>query len=134
MNAPIQPAAIKPDLDSREQIETFVARFYERLLKDPVLAPIFLDVAAVDLSVHMPHIVDYWAKLLLADRGYRRHTMNIHRRLHSKQPLKPADFERWLGYFNNAVDSGWKGPGAERAKQVAAAIAGNMRRSLLATN
>lgn len=134
MNAPIQPAALKPDLDSRGQIERFVARFYDSLLKDPVLAPIFLDVAQVDLAVHLPHIVDYWSKLLLAETGYRRHTMNIHRRLHGRQALNPEDFDRWLGYFKRAVDSGWRGPGAERAKQVAAAIAGNMRRALLVTD
>lgn len=134
MNAPMQPAALKHDLDSRDQIERFVRRFYGRLLKDPVLAPIFLDVAAVDLSVHLPHIVDYWAKLLLGESGYRRHTMNIHRRLHGRQALEPADFDRWLGYFVDAVDSGWEGPCAERAKRVAEAIARNMRQSLLVTN
>lgn len=134
MNAPIPAAALKHDLDSREQIERFVARFYDILLKDPKLAPIFLDVAAVDLSVHLPHIVDYWSKLLLGESGYRRHTMNIHRRLHGRQALEPADFERWLRYFREAVDSGWEGPGAERAKRVAEAIAGNMQRSLRATH
>ena len=120
----------KPDLDTREQIDRFVDRFYERLLKDEVLGPIFLDVAAVDLDVHLPHIKDYWAKLLLGESAYRRHTMNIHRRLHGRRALTSADFDRWLNYFISAVDSGWEGPKAEQAKRVAAAIAGNMRRSL----
>ena len=120
----------KPDLDSREQVDRFVDSFYERLLQDEILAPIFLDVAAVDLAVHLPHIKDYWAKLLLGETAYRRHTMNIHRRLHGKRTLTEADFERWLDYFIKAVDGGWEGPKAERAKQVAAAIAGNMKQSL----
>ena len=83
-----------PDLDSRPQIEAFVDLFYARMLKDPQLAPIFLDVAAVDLAVHLPHIKDYWSKLLLGEAAYRRHTMNIHRQLHGKRPLEAADFER----------------------------------------
>ena len=120
----------KPDLDNREQVDRFVDRFYERLLKDDVLGPIFLDVAAVDLDVHLPHIKDYWAKLLLGETAYRRHTMNIHRRLHGRRALTRADFDRWLAYFISAVDSGWEGPNAERAKRVATAIAGNMCRSL----
>ena len=124
----------KPDLDTREQVDRFVDRFYERLLKDDILGPIFLDVAAVDLDVHLPHIKDYWAKLLLGETAYRRHTMNIHRRLHGRRALTGADFDRWLDYFISAVDSGWEGPKAEQAKRVAAAIAGNMRRSLQPTH
>ena len=120
----------KPDLDSREQVDRFVDCFYERLLKDEILGPIFLDVAAVDLEVHLPHIKDYWAKLLLGETAYRRHTMNIHRRLHGKRPLRGADFDRWLDYFIRAVECGWEGPGADRAKRVAASIAANMKQSL----
>ncbi|MDP4650984.1 MAG: hypothetical protein NWS56_04425, partial [Haliea sp.] len=48
----------KPDLDCRANIEAFVQRFYARVLTDPQLAPIFLDVAQIDLDVHLPHIVD----------------------------------------------------------------------------
>lgn len=134
MNAPAQQRRHKPDLDSRDQVERFVRQFYARLLRDPVLAPIFLDVAGIDLSVHLPHIVDYWCKLLLGDSAYRRHTMNIHRRLHGKRQLRAADFDRWLEYFSDAVDAGWEGPGAERAKRIATAIAGNMQHALLVSH
>ncbi len=134
MNAPAQEHLALPDLDNRERVECFVRRFYAGLLEDPVLAPIFLDVARVDLEVHLPHIIDYWSKLLLGDSNYRRHTMNIHRRLHGKQALQTADFERWLGHFLEAVDGGWSGPKAERAKRVATAIAANMSDALRVTN
>ena len=130
MNAPAEQQLQKPDLDSREQVERFVHQFYAELLRDPVLGPIFLDVAEVDLSVHLPRIVDYWCKLLLGESAYRRHTMNIHRRLHSRRALRPADFARWLEFFTRSVDAGWEGPGAERAKQIAASIAANMQRAL----
>jgi hemoglobin len=134
MNVPFHSPVANRDLDSREEIARFVDAFYARLLEDEVLAPIFLDVAAVDLAVHLPHIRDYWAKLLLGDTAYRRHTMNIHRHLHGKRALTAADFERWLAYFTAAVDDSWKGPGAERAKRVATAIAGNMTESLHASD
>ncbi len=120
----------RPDLDSREQIERFVDIFYQRLLADEQLAPIFLDVAAIDLSVHLPHIKDYWSKLLLGEKAYSRHTMNIHRQLHGRRALLSADFERWLELFVATVDGDFAGPHAERAKQVATAIAANMRKSL----
>jgi len=120
----------KPDLDSRDAIAFFVDRFYENLLADPQLAPIFVDVAQIDLSVHLPHIRDYWCKLLLGDTAYRRHTMNIHRVLHGKRPLRPEDFRRWLAFFTTTVDAHFTGERAERAKRVAATIAANMEKSL----
>jgi hemoglobin len=124
-------AVSRPDLDTRKRVEEFVDSFYARVLLDPVLAPIFLDVAAIELDVHLPHIKDYWSKLLLGETGYRRHTMNIHRALHARRELEPADFQRWLELFVAAVEEGYQGAGAERAKRVAAAIAGNMKVSVL---
>jgi hemoglobin len=120
----------KPDLDSREHIALFVDRFYERLLADEQLAPIFVDVAQIDLAVHLPHIKDYWCKLLLGEKGYQRHTMNIHRQLHGKRPLQKEDFQRWLAFFVATVEEGFAGERAERARQVAASIAANMEKSL----
>ena len=120
----------RPDHASRETIEAFVELFYQRVLADAQLAPIFLDVASIDLDVHLPHIKDYWCKLLLGEKSYQRHTMNIHRRLHGKQPLQPGDFQRWLALFNATLDENFAGERTERARQVAASIAANMERSL----
>ena len=100
------------------------------MLADEQLAPIFIDVAAIDLTVHLPHIKSYWCKLLLGDSGYRRHTMNIHRELHGKQALREGDFQRWLALFNATLDEDFAGERTERARRVAAAIAGNMAVSL----
>jgi hemoglobin len=121
---------MRSDLDSREKIAHFVHTFYERVLADQRLAPIFLDVAAIDLERHLPLICSYWEKLLLGGTDYRRHTMNIHRALHARRQLQPDDFARWLALFQRTVDDLYAGPRAERAKQVAAHIAANMQRAL----
>ena len=123
-------AAARPDLDSRERVDAFIDAFYGKVLADPVLAPIFLRTAAIDLQTHLPRIKAYWAKLLLGEPGYRRHTMNIHRALHADRPLSPPDFRRWLGLFTRALEERHAGPQTERAKRLAAAIAANMARSL----
>lgn len=120
----------KPDLASRANIEHFVELFYQQVLKDPQLAPIFMDVAKIDLDVHLPHIKDYWCKLLLGERAYQRHTMNIHRQLHAKQSLRDSDFERWLALFVAVVDENFAGERATRAKLVARSIASNMQATL----
>lgn len=120
----------KPDLDTPVHIRQFVEAFYARLLRDEQLAPIFIDVANIDLAKHLPLICSYWEKLLLGEGDYRRHTMNIHRALHSKRPLTAADFTRWLHFFITSVDESFAGPRAERAKQTASYIAANMNKSL----
>jgi hemoglobin len=117
-------------MDSRERVEIFVDAFYQRVLADPLLAPIFLDVAAIDLDVHLPHIKDYWCKLLLGDSSYQRHTMNIHRQLHARRRLTENDFQRWLELFSLTVDELYAGEMAERAKRVAVSIAANMQQTV----
>lgn len=123
-------ASDKPDLDCRDNIRQFVHLFYEQLLADEQLAPIFLEVAGIDLAEHLPRITDFWCKLLLGERGYQRHTMSIHRDLHDKRPLHSGDFQRWLAYFTDTVDRHFAGDQAERAKQLAATIAANMEKHL----
>ena len=121
---------MKSDLDSKQAIKQFVDAFYGEMLKDKQLAPIFLDVAEVDLSQHLPLICSYWEKLLLGERVYNRHTMNIHRAVHAKRALTAQDFDRWLSLFTATVDSNFSGKSAERAKRVAAQIAANMQASV----
>jgi hemoglobin len=119
-----------PDLDNPAAIRSFIEAFYGKILADPNLAPIFLDIAEVDLDRHLPLICSYWEKLLLGDASYNRHTMNIHRSLNRKRALQREDFERWLGLFCSTADEHYAGPRTERAKQVASAISANMQRSL----
>lgn len=108
-------------------MRAFVDVFYARVFADPVLAPIFFDVAQIDTGHHLALIRAYWEKLLLGSNEYRRHTMNIHRALHARRVLQEQDFERWLGHFRAALDEGFEGRGADRAWQIAQHVARNMR-------
>src|SRR5690625_3136712 len=124
------PGTGRPDLDSPEHIRIFVEAFYEGMLADSILGPIFLDVAAIELDQHLPLIRAYWEKLLLGSREYRRHTMNIHRELAAQRSLQKVDFERWLTFFVTTMDRLFSGPMADRAKQLATNIAINMHNTL----
>lgn len=119
-----------PDLCQRADIETFVGAFYDRLLLDPELGPIFLDVANIDLSKHLPLICDYWQKLLLGENCYHRHTMNMHRAVDLKRPFTDLDFQRWLGLFTHTMQRYFAGPTADKAITIATRIAGNMQERL----
>ena len=127
----MNPASLRPDLSSPSHIELFIDQFYARLLRDPQLAPIFLDVAQIDLNTHLPLIKSYWRKLLFGEPGYQRHTINIHRALHSRRALRQADFQRWLDTFIATVDEYYEGPQAEKTKRIAQSITVNMQKSLV---
>jgi hemoglobin len=123
-------AVTLPDLDSPAQIRAFITAFYDRLLADPRIAPVFLEVAEIDIRRHLPLICAYWEKLLLGGGAYRRHTMNIHRAVHARRPLTPVDFGVWLGHFRAALEEGFSGPQAARARGIAERIAQNMQAQL----
>lgn len=118
------------DLDSPEHIQLFIESFYDKVLVDDVLAHIFHDVAVIDVSVHIPIIIQYWQKLLLGDKTYQRHTMNIHRDVHRKFPFTEKEFDRWLALFTQTAQAEFAGPYTLRALDIATTIAANMHDSL----
>ena len=122
--------SVKPDLDSAENIKSFIDLFYQKVLADDLLATIFLDVALIDLAVHIPIICSYWEKLLLGDKQYQRHTMNIHRRLGAKTALKKRHFDRWLSLYICTAEENFSGLKTTQAKNIATNISDNMRRSI----
>lgn len=120
----------KRDLCDRTDIETFVQTFYARLLADPELAPLFLEVAAIDLDKHVPIICDYWQKLLFGDTTYQRHTINKHRAINAQQPFTARHFALWTDHFTTTMDACFKGPIAAKAKRIALRIAHNLSERL----
>lgn len=116
----------KPDLDTAERIDGFVERFYDRVLADEELAPVFLDVAGIDLREHLPRIAAYWKKMLLGEPGYDRHMMVHHRNIHARRSITPELGRRWLAHFEATLDEHYTGPVAERARALANTIMKNM--------
>ncbi|MTI52066.1 MAG: group III truncated hemoglobin [Alcanivorax sp.] len=107
-----------------------VDSFYQRVLEDPLLAPVFLEVARIDLDQHLPLIAAYWKKMLLGDPAYDRHMIAKHRAVHDKQPLTGAHHERWLALFTANLRDHFSGPNTDRARLLAARVMDNLYRQL----
>ncbi len=122
--------AMKTDLDCAEHIRIFIHAFYDKVLADEILAHIFHDVAGIDVNQHIPIIITYWQKLLLGEKGYSRHTMNIHREVHRKFPFTDKEFERWVHLFVLTAETEFAGPFTQKAIKIATMIASNMQESL----
>lgn len=119
------------DLDTRGQVHDLVVRFYREIAFDDLLAPVFEEVAEVDWAIHIPRLIDYWARVLLREPGYDGFILGPHRRVHDAEPLGVEHFDRWYCLFVDVVDAGWAGPIAERAKAHAERTARMLARQLL---
>lgn len=122
---------VSEDVGSREDIAALVREFYTRAFADPVLGPVFTDVARMDLEAHLPVMCDFWETVLLGTGTYRRNAMAPHVALHTRAPLQPRHFERWLALWTATVDGRHTGERAQRAKDRAAGVAASMRRRVV---
>lgn len=118
------------DLDSRAKIHDLVVAFYRDVAVDDLLAPVFVEVAEVDWSEHLPRLVDYWCRVLLGQPGYDGHILAPHASLHEATPLTPDLFDRWTRLFDGAIDERWSGPIADQAKAHAGRIASMLARRI----
>jgi hemoglobin len=103
------------DLADRDDVEHLLRDFYGRVLQDPLLRHVFVDVVHMDLEAHLPVITDFWQRVLFGLEGYDGSVMAVHRRVHSRVALTEEHFARWLALWREAVDAGFTGPVADTA-------------------
>ena len=120
------------DLDTRDEIEEFVTRFYRDVAQDDLLDPYFNAIAHVDWHAHTGNLTDYWTGILLGTPRPEGDVIEAHRWLHEHTPFEPSLFDRWLDTFVVTIDAGWEGPYATRAKKRARGIAWAMAHRLMA--
>jgi hemoglobin len=119
------------DLCSRGDIHDLVVEFYREVVFDPLLGPVFEEVAEVDWAAHIPKLIDYWSRVLLGEPGYDGFILRPHQHVHDLQALRLEHFDRWYALFVVSVDRRWQGPAADQAKEHAARMAGSLARRIL---
>ena len=122
MDGPLR-AEPRRDLDDPEQIAELVRRFYADVAQDDLLGPVFVDVARVDWSEHLPKLTAFWCRALLGLPGYTGNPFQAHAEVHRQQPFTAAHFQRWLSLFHETLELGWAGPCADRAARLADDVA-----------
>ncbi len=118
------------DLADRTDVERLVVAFYDRAFADPLLGPIFVDIAQLDLVAHLPIMCDFWETALFRAGLYKRNALAVHAALHAVEPLTGDHFFRWLTLWTTTVDELFVGPKAELAKTQASRIAWSINRRL----
>lgn len=120
----------RADISTRADLEHALRRFYRAAFADPLIGPVFTDVARLDLDTHLPRITDFWESALLRTAAYRGNALAPHAALHAVHPLTPAHFGRWVQLWRATLDGRHAGPVTERAKAQAQRIAVAMLRRL----
>lgn len=106
----------KHDICNKEDIELMTRTFYESLLKNESIKPVFDNL---NFEAHIPHIVNFWAFVLLDEEGYNTNVFDKHVNL----PIKEEHFEIWLTHFEKTINDLFEGEKAEVAKLRAQTIA-----------
>lgn len=114
------------DIENRDDIVRLVTTFYATLFDDPVLGPIFRDVAKVDLATHIPRFADFWENILFRTGAYRGGFMAAHIKVHLLQNLEMHHLQRWLDTWEWTLDQLFIGPRATIAKVHASRVGVNM--------
>ena len=114
------------DIQTTADIKTMVDRFYEKVNRDELLAPIFNEVAQVDWPSHLQTLYAFWETLLFGTGNYQGAPFPKHAVL----PVEKAHFDRWLELFIATVEENFAGPKAEEAKGRALSIADTFARRM----
>lgn len=122
---------MKKDIGSRDDIEQLVVEFYQTVVADDMLGPIFNDIAHTNWDDHIPVMVNFWENAVFYTGSYTGNPMQTHRHLHRMFPLNEEHFNRWLSLFSNTVDKLFEGANADSIKQKALSISTVMKMKLL---
>lgn len=118
---------MKHDIETREDLELLLTVFYKIAPNDAEIGHHF---DGVDLTAHLPVIVDFWGKVLFGKAAYFGNPPAVHQKLHTKSPLTLAHFQRWVEIFSRTADELFVGETAENAKLRAKMIAHSLNRQL----
>ncbi|WP_461097129.1 group III truncated hemoglobin [Spirosoma luteolum] len=110
-------------LDSPAAIRLLVDSFYEKVQEDPLLGPIFTDVAQVDWSHHLPKMYAFWENIILGNNAYQGHPFRPHLLINQQHTLTIDHFERWLQLFTLTLAERFEGQTAEDVRMRATQIA-----------
>jgi len=129
----VRPAPAGPatrDLAGVDDVETVVRRFYQAVIPDPTLGPIFAAMV-VDWGEHIPKLVDFWMLRLFDRPGYRGNAAGAHVPVLDRVGFGDEEMQRWLELWTETVDELFVGPVAELAKEralMAATAIGSLAR------
>ena len=112
---------------SEEQLTRLIPRFYERVLDDKLIGPVF-DAAIGDWDHHLGKLVDFWSSVMLTSGRYKGNPMAAH--LKHLPAITPPMFDRWLALWNEITADVLPAEIAVSLQEKAARIAESLKLAL----
>ena len=84
---------------TEEMIRQLVETFYDRVIRDPELGPIFHHALSGRWSRHLALMVDFWSSIALRTGRYQGKPQAAHMGM----DLTPELFTRWLALFEQTA-------------------------------
>ncbi|QAR30047.1 group III truncated hemoglobin [Ornithobacterium rhinotracheale] len=101
----------KPDLDTIELVRLMVDKFYTKVRKDELLAPIFEERIDDHWKEHLEKMYKFWQTILHDEHTYYGSPFPPH----ANMPVEQKHFDRWLELFNQNLNELFEGPLKEEA-------------------
>jgi len=99
------------DIEGIADIKILVDRFYEKVRRDELLAPVFAS-RINDWQPHLQTMYRFWNAALLGVRGYVGNPFSKHATL----AIDGRHFDQWIRLFYETIDEHFVGPVADDAK------------------
>ncbi len=109
------------DIENRADIIRLVDAFYEMLLKDPAMIPVF-EPSMKNWNDHVERVYNFWDNWLFQTGSYTGGLMWVHIDRNRTYPLNTNLFELWLAYWNLSADKLFEGKNANFVKNKALEI------------
>ncbi|RQP14569.1 MAG: group III truncated hemoglobin [Chryseobacterium sp.] len=114
------------DIQTREDIELLVNRFYDKVGRDATIGFFFNDIAKVNWSHHLPKMYAFWETLLFGQISYKGNPMAAHFPINAQVPMEKRHFDHWLELWTETVNENFTGITADMAIYKARNISGLM--------
>ncbi len=112
----------KKDIKTRDDVFLLVSSFYDKVRKDPVLAPFFNDVIK-DWDTHLERLTTFWESSLFMTRKleqkYLGNPLEAHVKVDAENNngITETHFGLWLNLWFQTIDELFEGDYAENAKR-----------------
>ncbi len=103
------------EISSTSDVELLVNSFYDKVVKDDLLAPFFKHM---NFEKHLPKMIHFWSFVLLDEAGYTTDVTKMH--MHMK--ISQEHFDQWIYLFHETVDEYFTGEKANLAKERAVLV------------
>lgn len=113
-------------LETREDIELLVNKFYEKVGRDEKIGFFFNEVAKTDWNHHLPKMYAFWETLLFGQISYKGNPMAAHFPINEQVPMEKSHFAHWLKIWTETVEENFTGEMADTAIYKATNIANLM--------